>query len=142
MENGNVKFGNILNQIKPLEATDITGYGLGNHLINLINRNSYIKGITILKNKIKLFKGVLECLQKNVNSSFYEKNFNYGKNKIFFKNNDLINKIFFDPQTVGGIAFIIPQNTYSKIKNILEKNEIVFSKIGYIDNSYSHLRVI
>ena len=51
-------------------------------------------------------------------------------------------KIFFDPQTVGGIAFIIPQNNYFKIKNILKKNEIVFSKIGYIDNSHSHLRVI
>ena len=142
LENGNVKLGNILNQIKPLEATDITGYGLGNHLVNLINRNKHIKGITILKNKIKLFKGVLECLQKNVNSSFYEQNFNYGKNKIFFKKNDLINKIFFDPQTVGGVAFIIQKNNYFKIKNILEKNEIVFSKIGYIDNSYSNLRVI
>ena len=111
-------------------------------MINLINRNKHIKGITILKNKIKLFKGVLECLQKNVNSSFYEQNFNYGKNKIFFKKNDLINKIFFDPQTVGGVAFIIQKNSYFKIKNILEKNEIVFSNIGHIDNSYSNLRVI
>ena len=142
LENGNNKFGKILNQINPLEATDITGYGLGNHLINLINRNKDIKGITILKDKIKLFEGVNECLQKNVNSSFYEQNFNYGKNKVFFNKNDLINKIFFDPQTVGGIAFIIPQKSYLKIKNILEKNEIVFSKIGYIDNSHSHLRVI
>ncbi len=142
LENGNIKLGKILNQINPLEATDITGYGLGNHLINLINRNKDIKGITILKDKIKLFEGVNECLQKNVNSSFYEQNFNYGKNKVFFNKNDLINKIFFDPQTVGGIAFIIPQKSYLKIKNILEKNEIVFSKIGFIDNSHSHLRVI
>ncbi len=142
LENGNIKLGKILNQIKPLEATDITGYGLGNHLINLINRNKNIKGITILKNKIKVFEGVNECLQKNVNSSFYEQNFNYGKNKVFFNNNDLTNKIFFDPQTVGGIAFIIPQKSYLKIKYILEMNEIVFSKIGYIDNSHSHLRVI
>ena len=64
------------------------------------------------------------------------------KIKFSLKKNDLINKIFFDPQTVGGIAFIIPKNNYFKIKNILEKNEIVFSKIGYIDNSYSNLRVI
>ena len=70
LENGNIKLGKILNQINPLEATDITGYGLGNHLINLINRNKDIKGITILKNKIKLFEGVIECLQKNVKSSF------------------------------------------------------------------------
>ena len=134
--------GKILNQINPLEATDITGYGLGNHLINLINRNKDIKGITISKDKIKLFEGVNECLQKNVNSSFYEQNFNYGKNQVFFNKNDLINKIFFDPQTVGGIALVIPKKSYLKIKVILEKNEIVFSKIGYIDNSHSHLRVI
>ena len=74
----------------------ILRYGLGNHLINLINRNRNIKGITILKNKIKIFEGVNECLQKNISSSFYEQNFNYGKNKVFFDNNDLINKIFFD----------------------------------------------
>ena len=142
LENGNIKLGRILNQINPLEATDITGYGLGNHLINLINRNEEVKGITILKDKIKLFEGVIECLQKNINSSFYEQNYIYGKNKISFEDNNLINKIFFDPQTVGGIAFIIPQNSYLKIKKILETNKIVFSKIGYIDNSHSHLRVI
>ena len=142
LERGNIKLGKIINQITPLEATDITGYGLGNHLINLIDRNKHIKGITILKDKIKLFEGVLECLQKNVNSSFYEQNFSYGKNKILFKNCDLINRIFFDPQTVGGIAFIISQNSYLKIKKILEKNKIIFSKIGYVNNSHSHLRVI
>ncbi len=142
LENGNIKLGKIFNQINPLEATDITGYGLGNHLINLVDRNKDIKGITILKDKIKLFEGVNECLQKNVNSSFYEQNFNYGKNKVFFNKNELINKIFFDPQTVGGIAFIIPQKSYLKIKNILEKNKIVFSKIGFIDNSHSRLRVL
>ena len=41
-----------------------------------------------------------------------------------------------------GISFIIPQKSYLKIKNILEINEIIFIKIGYIDNSHSHLRVI
>ena len=142
LETGNIKVGKIFNQINPLEATAITGYGLGNHLINLINRNKDIKGITIVKDKIKLFEGVIECLQKNINSSFYEQNYIYGKNKISFEDNNLINKIFFDPQTVGGIAFIIPQNSYLKIKKILATNKIVFSKIGYIDNSHSNLRVI
>ena len=50
---------------------------------------------------------------KNVELQIRDKKKEYPK---MFKNNDLINKIFFDPQTVGGIAFIIPQKNYLKIE--------------------------
>ena len=64
LEEGNLAIGKLFHKINPLDATDITGYGLCNHLLNLKNRNKNIIGITIQKNKINLFKGVNICLKK------------------------------------------------------------------------------
>ncbi len=142
LEEGNLKIGNLFNTINPSDATDITGFGLCNHLLNLQNRNKNIKGITIYKKKVFVFNGVKECIDKNVASSFYQQNYNFGKNKIIFVKKDPINQIFFDPQTVGGIAFIIPKNLSQKISILLKNNNIIFNEIGFVDNSHNKLKVI
>ena len=38
MLEGNFLVEKVINEIKPICATDITGFGLSNHLVNLINR--------------------------------------------------------------------------------------------------------
>ena len=142
LEEGNKNIGKLFEVIKPIDATDITGFGLCNHLLNLKNRHSKINGITILKNKVSLFEGVYECLKRNINSTFYEQNLKNAAGKIFFKNKSLIDRALFDPQTVGGIAFIISKKDAKKVSTILEENKFFFNEIGYIDNSHSNLKVI
>ena len=51
--------------------TDITGFGLANHLLNLIKRDNSKTGLTIYPNKIPLFQGVNECLNKDIKSSLF-----------------------------------------------------------------------
>ena len=142
LEEGNLVIGKLFNKIKPLDATDITGYGLCNHLLNLKNRNKNIIGITIQKNNINLFKGVNICLKKNINSSFYEQNLSYSKNEISFMKDDIVNRIFFDPQTVGGIAFIVSKKLSTEVTGILKKNNVIFNDIGFVDNTHNNLQVI
>ena len=46
MQDGNIAFGNITEKLNILSMTDITGFGLANHLLNLIKRR---KCVDILK---------------------------------------------------------------------------------------------
>ena len=139
---GNEKIGKLFAKIKPLDATDITGYGLCNHLLNLKNRNKTINGITIFKDKISIFNGVQECINNNIKSSLYEQNFNYAKNLVEFKKTEIINQVFFDPQTVGGIAFIVSKKLSENTSNILNKNKIPFQEIGFVDNSHFKIKFV
>ena len=47
MSQGNIKFSKISDRLKILSMTDITGFGLANHLLNLIKRDVGKTGLTI-----------------------------------------------------------------------------------------------
>ena len=69
MTNGNFLFGNISEKLNILSMTDITGFGLANHLLNLIKRDKNKTGLTIFPEKIPIFNGVKKAIDKGVKSS-------------------------------------------------------------------------
>ena len=135
MIKGNLNFGKISNQLNILSMTDITGFGLANHLLNLIKRDNNKTGLTIYPNKIPLFEGVNECINKNIKSSLFESNYDIAQKDIIYKRDkSKIDNIIYDPQTVGGIAFIIPQEEKDKHFTILKENNVKFTEIGFVNN--------
>src|SRR6056300_1451653 len=135
MIKGNINFGKICNQLNILSMTDITGFGLANHLLNLIKRDNSKTGLTIYPNKIPLFEGVNECINKNIKSSLFESNYDIAQKDIIYKRDkSKIDNIIYDPQTVGGIAFIIPQEEKDKHFTILKENNVKFTEIGFVNN--------
>ncbi len=143
MLEGNFLVGKVMNEIKPICATDITGFGLSNHLVNLINRFKSLIGLSIKINNIPFFDGVNDCLKNNVRSSLFDQNYNFAKNYISFKDNkNSLNELLFDPQTVGGIAFIISKSEKQRTLKTLNKNKIPFSIIGEVNNSQKFLNIL
>ena len=143
MITGNLKIGKILNKLNTLCCTDVTGFGLANHLINLINRNRNSFGFSIKLNEIPTFEGVEKSLKMNVRSTFYEKNYEAAKDFIYFKENLTTKKeILFDPQTVGGLVFVISKKSRSNVLNLLKINEIQYSIIGSVVKNKPFLNVI
>ena len=135
MIKGNLNFGKISNQLNILSMTDITGFGLANHLLNLIKRDNSKTGLTIYPNKIPLFEGVNECLNKDIKSSLFESNYDIAQKDIIYKRDkSKLDNILYDPQTVGGIAFIIPQEEKYKHFKVLKENNIKFTEIGFVNN--------
>ena len=135
MIKGNLNFGKISNHLNILSMTDITGFGLANHLLNLIKRDNNKTGLTIYPNKIPLFEGVNECINKNIKSSLFESNYDIAQKDIIYKRDkSKIDNIIYDPQTVGGIAFIIPQEEKDKHFTILKENNVKFTEIGFVNN--------
>ncbi len=140
---GNLKIGRVLKEIRPICSTDITGFGLSNHLINLVNRFEGLKGLSINVKNIQVFDGVKECIKEKVKSSLFNQNYNYAKNFLYYQNEkNSINEILFDPQTVGGIAFIIPIEKKEKTLKILNEKKISYSIIGRVNNKENFLKII
>ncbi len=143
MSQGNINFSKTSDKLKILFMTDITGFGLANHLLNLIKRDFGKTGLTIYPDKIPIFKGVTEALSKNVRSSLFEKNFNTAKKELVYdRETKLIDEILYDPQTVGGLAFIIPKEEKVKQFKILKENKIKFTEIGFVNNLDNKIRII
>ena len=94
-------------------------------------------------NNIPFFDGVNTCLKNNVRSSLFDQNYNFAKNYISFKDNkNSLNELLFDPQTVGGIAFIISKSEKQRTLKTLNKNKIPFSIIGEVNNSQKFLNIL
>ena len=143
MEEGNIAFGNITEKLKILSMTDITGFGLANHLLNLIKRDNGKTGLTIFPRKIPVFDGVEEAIKKKVKSSLFENNYLIAKKEIVYdRDEDCIDEILYDPQTVGGLAFIIPKEEKEKQFQILKKYKINFTEIGYVNNLDNKIKVL
>ena len=142
MSQGNINFSKISDRLKILSMTDITGFGLANHLLNLIKRDVGKTGLTIYPDKIPIYNGVTEALSKNVRSSLFEKNFNTAQKELVYdRKTKLIDEILYDPQTVGGLAFIIPQEEKIKQFKILKENKINFTEIGFVNNLDNKIRI-
>ena len=142
MSEGNINFSRISDKLKTLSMTDITGFGLANHLLNLIKRDSGKTGLTIYPDKIPLFNGVKEALSKKVRSSLFDKNFNTAqKDLVYNRDTKLIDEILYDPQTVGGLAFIIPREEKVNQIKILKENKINFTEIGFVNNLDNKIRI-
>ena len=65
----------------------------------------------------------------------YQANYESAQKDIIFKRDKTkLDDIMYDPQTVGGIAFIIPEEEKSKSFKILKQNKIKFTEIGFVNN--------
>ena len=143
MINGNFLFGSITEKLNILSMTDITGFGLANHLLNLIKRDKNKTGLTIFPEKIPIFNGVKEAIDKDVKSSLFESNYNSAiKSIIYDRQKKSIDEILYDPQTVGGLAFIIPREDKEKQFAILKNYKINFVEIGYVNNLDNQIKIM
>ena len=143
MQDGNIAFGNITEKLNILSMTDITGFGLANHLLNLIKRDNGKTGLTVFPKKIPIFSGVEEAIKKKVKSSLFENNYLIAKEAIVYnRDEDFIDEILYDPQTVGGLAFIIPKEKKEQQFEILKKYKINFTEIGHVNDLDNKIKIL
>ncbi|MDC1022998.1 selenide, water dikinase SelD [Alphaproteobacteria bacterium] len=140
---GNFLFSSISQDLNILSMTDITGFGLANHLLNLIKRDNNKSGLTIFPQKIPIFSGVKEAIDRNVKSSLFQSNYDTAiKHIIYGREKLLIDEILYDPQTVGGLAFVIPKEEKNKQFAILKKYKINYAEIGYVNNLDNQIEIM
>ena len=108
--------------------TDVTGFGLIGHLMNICEASSVSAQVSI--KKVPLLNGAIELSSQGVRSTLFADNTKQKKrvNKIESPVFDLL----FDPQTSGGMLISVPKERVKTLQVELRKAGLLDSVIGEI----------
>ena len=107
MLHSNFHASQIISEYPQAVMTDVTGFGLGRHALNLAQRVSAI-GVTLFPEACPFITGALSLTAKGVQSSAFTAN----QLSLTESSLDLHSpsaKLMFDPQTSGGVLAAVPQ---------------------------------
>lgn len=99
-----------LRQFEPTACTDVTGFGLLGHLLELMQASQV--SVELDLNAIPILIGAKETLQQGIVSSLHPQNFRAAQqieNLEQIRSHPLF-PILFDPQTSGGLLASLPRN--------------------------------
>jgi len=89
-------------------CTDISGFGLLGHLLEILKPSGY--GATVILRQLPALEGALECFKQNISSSLQPQNIRLGRaiKDTERWSRDPIYPLLFDPQTSGGLLASVP----------------------------------
>jgi selenide,water dikinase len=118
------KLGEELGKIKGVHAmTDVTGFGLFGHLIEMAEGSGL--SAEIFYEKIPAIPGVKDCIAQGIFPDGTTRNWSsYGDKVKFEKRVNVAEafKLLPDPQTNGGLLIAVQENALEEVKALLSKN--------------------
>jgi len=107
--------------------TDVTGFGLGGHLLEMCESSGL--GAEIYYNKLPLLPAVTKYIAKGCVPGGTRRNFSSYGDKISTMTNEQ-KAIICDPQTSGGLLAAVTSQGLDKFKILCAKHNLVFEAIG------------
>jgi selenide,water dikinase len=118
------KCGEELGKIDGITAmTDVTGFGLSGHLIEMAEGSNL--SAEIYYDKILLIKGVKDYISQRISPDATFRNWNSYSDKVKFEQGVNVMEAFTilpDPQTNGGLLFSVKPDSIAEVKKILGKH--------------------
>ncbi|HYM93240.1 MAG TPA: selenide, water dikinase SelD, partial [Chitinophagaceae bacterium] len=118
------KIGEALGKIKGITAmTDVTGFGLLGHLIEMAEGSGL--SADIYYDKIPVAEGVKEYLTQRIFPDATTRNWSSYSDKVKFEKGVNVMEAFSllpDPQTNGGLLVSVKKEAVDEVKNILGEN--------------------
>jgi selenide,water dikinase len=97
-------------------ATDITGFGLAGHTLQLARASEV--NIEIELSSLPLLPGAMECLLKGILNRAHKTNWDYVQGEITIqKSGDEWRSVVTDPQTSGGLLLVVPGERAAAIRD-------------------------
>lgn len=113
-------------------ATDITGFGLAGHALNLARASGVDLYFEI--EELPRFERAMEFLEKGFLTKAHRTNGEYVKEQIFFDiQNPSIQQLIYDPQTSGGLLLAVSKDKADNILSCLLDKFPSAKKIGRIE---------
>ncbi len=123
-------------------VTDITGFGLTGHALNMI-RDSHIDFI-IHKNRLPVLSQVRDMVNRGMVPQGAYNNFEYVKPSVdfpeSFSEEDAL--ILCDPQTSGGLLIAIPEGSLDRFQKLAKEKGVSFWIIGKVVEGNSRIKVV
>ncbi len=109
-------------------CTDVTGFGLLGHLLEMTGKELTA---VLESDKIPYIISAYNAAKEFLITAGGQRNRNFCKDKVLFKKKDFaLEEILFDPQTSGGLLFSVNAETAEKIEKDFEKANTPLWKIG------------
>ena len=109
-------------QYEASACTDITGFGLAGHLLEMINPTN--AGVELYLNSLPVLSGALDCIDQNIFSSLHGDNslaVEAISNAEAFRKKSMFD-LLFDPQTAGGLLGSVPAHQAQACLESLQNN--------------------
>ena len=118
------KIGEELGKIKGVTAmTDVTGFGLLGHLIEITEGSGL--SAELYYDKIPVAEGVREYIGQRIFPDATTRNWNSYSDKVKFEKGVNVMEAFTllpDPQTNGGLLFSVEEDSLEEVKQLLQQN--------------------
>ncbi|OFZ11203.1 MAG: selenide, water dikinase SelD [Bdellovibrionales bacterium RBG_16_40_8] len=112
-------------------ATDITGFGLAGHALNLARASGV--SLRIESSSLPRFEKTMEFLSKGFLTKAHRTNGEYVKDYIRFEYEDsVLPQLVFDPQTSGGLLLAVSADRADQILSLLSRPFAFAQKIGVV----------
>jgi len=109
-------------------ATDITGYGLAGHLVEMAEGSKV--GIEISLSKIPMHKGALDILKSGVVEPGVGMNMGSFSNRVdMFEIDETKAMLVFGSETSGGLAIVLPPNKLNQFKKKYKGNVAIIGRV-------------
>lgn len=109
-------------------ATDITGYGLAGHLVEMAQASNV--GVELMLTKIPFHKGAIEILKSGVVEPGVGMNWGSFGSKVIKENVDeTLSTLIFGSETSGGLAIAMPENKLSEFNKRYNSSAPVIGKV-------------
>ncbi|WP_311432043.1 selenide, water dikinase SelD [Facklamia hominis] len=111
-------------------CTDITGFGILGHMIEMVEGHASAE---VEAAKIPYIEGAYEAARANLTTGGAKRNRQYYEDQIDFHIADpAMEEILFDPQTSGGLLITVPEDQLDGIMQAYQKANLQAAHIGYI----------
>lgn len=124
----------ILSKYNISSATDVTGFGLLGHLLEMLGEN-----YTAILNseKIPILPGTKTAASEFVFTKGGQRNRKFAEEKVEFQVNDFaLEEVLYDPQTSGGLLVSINKNDAEDALKELKENGVTASIIGEVYDKF------
>lgn len=109
-------------------VTDITGYGLVGHLVEMAEASHV--GIEIAASKIPIHKGALDILENGIFEPGITMNLNSFNSRVIKQNIDeKMGNLVFNSETSGGLAIVMPEEKYEIFHQKYPKSAPIIGRI-------------
>lgn len=121
-------------------CTDVTGFGLIVHLLEMLGDNF---SAVIEADRVPYIPKAYDYAMEFYLTAAAQKNRNHAGNKVKFEIDDFaMEEILFDPQTSGGLLFTAAPGEGDKILADFEKNSIPCYEIGHVTKRQEDVIVV
>jgi selenide,water dikinase len=122
-------------------ATDITGFGLAGHGLNLARASNV--SIHVLSESLPRFKRAIELIEGGFLTKAHRTNSEYVKEDIFLNQvSASTEKLLYDPQTSGGLLLAVAPDQTDAVLNKIKTKFSSAEKIGLVSSREAKLLYI